>query len=396
LEGGAAKQRIIIKGMRMKNVVKHIITGTLMLLALWSTSCSHETDVFGISEKETALSIGFRLPTRSPETGEDYEVGETYENYIDIENNNYRIYFFTFDNKLIARFEPDGFVVTEKSDYRDYSVLGKAPAALANHKNFKMVVLANWPQYGDDTMKTGETLLSDICNADWGQFDSFSSFELKPERLIPFYGVHEYNNIEFKSGEVTLLPEPVTLLRAVAKVEMILKTDDYFDLSISEVKVRRYNKKGYCAPKDIFSQDDYDHGGEWSSDYVSGLHLVGNSNDTEEKIQNFRFVSRWVGTDGNKYEKWIAYLTEYQNIDAGDKYACIEVRLDAQTGEDEPYKVYFANYDESGKTDNKDNTKRFDINRNILYRFTITVRDNRLTVNVQEWKYTYDNEYTFD
>ena len=54
----------------MKNVVKHIITGTLMLLALWSTSCSHETDVFGISEKETALGIGFRLPTRSPETGE--------------------------------------------------------------------------------------------------------------------------------------------------------------------------------------------------------------------------------------------------------------------------------------------------------------------------------------
>ena len=182
----------------------------------------------------------------------------------------------------------------------------------------------------------------------------------------------------------------------MAKVEIILKTDDYFDLSISEVKVRRYNKKGYCAPKDIFSQDDYDHGGEWSSDYVSGLHLVENSNDTEEKIQNFRFVSRWVGTDGNKYEKWIAYLTEYQNIDAGDKYACIGVRLDAQTGEDEPYKVYFANYDESGKTDNKDNTKRFDINRNILYRFTITVRDNRLTVNVQEWKYTYDNEYTFD
>ena len=23
-------------------------------------------------------------------------------------------------------------------------------------------------------------------------------------------------------------------------------------------------------------------------------------------------------------------------------------------------------------------------------------RDNRLTVNVQEWTYTYDNEYTFD
>ena len=380
----------------MKNVVRHIVTGTLMLLVLWGTSCSHDTEAFGISDKETALSIGFRLPTRSLKSGEGYEVGETYENYIDVENNNYRIYFFTSDNKFIACFEPDGFVAAAGSDYRDYSVLGKAPAALVNHQNFKMVVLANWPQYGDDTMKTGETLLADICDAGWGQFDCFSSFELGPERLIPFYGVHEYNNIEFKSGEVTLLSESVTLLRAVAKVEVMLKTDDHFDLSFSEVKIRRYNKKGYCAPKDVFSQGDYDHSGEWNSDYVSGLHLVENSNDAEDKIQNFRFASQWTGTDGNKYEKWIAYLLEYQNIDAGDKYSCIEVRLDVQTGEDEPYKVYFASYDENGKTDNADNAKRFDISRNNLYRFTITVRDNRLTVNVQEWKYAYDNEYTFD
>ena len=359
----------------MKNVVKHIITGTLMLLALWSTSCSHETEVFGISEKETALSIGLRVPAKSPKTGEGYAIGETYENYIDVENNNYRIYFFTSDNKFIARFEPEGFVVTEGSDYRDYGVLGKAPA---------------------DAMKAGETLLADICNAGWGQFDRFSSFELGPERLIPFYGVHEYNNIELKPGVATWLPEPVTLLRAVAKVEVVLETDGHFDLSFSEVKIRRYNKAGYCAPKDVFSQNDYDHGGEWNSDYVSGLHLVGNGNDTEEKTQDFRFVSRWTGTDGNKYEKWIAYLPEYRNIDAGDQYSSIEMRLDAQTGEDEPHTIHFANYDESGKTDNNDNARRFDISRNNLYRFTVTVRDNRLAVNVQEWKYAYDNEYTFD
>ena len=37
-----------------------------------------------------------------------------------------------------------------------------------------MVVLANWPQYGDDTMQAGETLLADVCDAEWGQFGSFS------------------------------------------------------------------------------------------------------------------------------------------------------------------------------------------------------------------------------
>lgn len=380
----------------MKNMARHIVSGTLALLVLWTASCSHDTEAFGTSDKESVLSIGLRLPAASPKAGEGYEVGETYENYIDIEHNNYRIYFFTSDNKFIARFEPDGFVVAEGSDYRDYSMLGKAPAVLADHKNFKMVVLANWPQYGDETMKAGETLLADICNAEWGLFDCFSPFGPGPDRLIPFYGVSEYNDIALRPGEVTLLPEPVALLRAVAKVEVVLKTDARFDLSFSEVKIRRYNRTGYCAPKDVFSREDYDHDGAWDSDYVSGLHLVEDSNDAEEKTQNFRFADKWTDTDGNRYEKWTAYLPEYRNIGAGDKYSNIEVRLDAQTGEDEPHKVYFANYDESGKMDNNDNARRFDIARNNLYRFAVTVRDNRLTVNVQEWQYAYDNEYTFD
>ena len=95
----------------MKNVVRYIVTGILTLFVLWGTSCNHDTENFSLSDRGTALSIGFRLPIRSLETDEGYEVGETYENYIDVENNNYRIYFFTSDNKFIARFEPDGFVV---------------------------------------------------------------------------------------------------------------------------------------------------------------------------------------------------------------------------------------------------------------------------------------------
>lgn len=109
----------------MKNATRHIIMGTLMLLVLWNTSCSHGTETFGISEKETDFSIGLRLPTGSLAAIEGYEVGETYENYIDIENNNYRIYFFTSDDKFIARFEPDGLVVAEGSDYRNYNNSGK-------------------------------------------------------------------------------------------------------------------------------------------------------------------------------------------------------------------------------------------------------------------------------
>ena len=50
----------------MKNMARHIVTGTLMLLVLWAASCSHDTEVFGTSDKEPILSIGLRLPARSP------------------------------------------------------------------------------------------------------------------------------------------------------------------------------------------------------------------------------------------------------------------------------------------------------------------------------------------
>ena len=49
----------------MKNVVRYIVTGILALFVLWGTSCSHDTENFSLSDRGTALSIGFRLPIRS-------------------------------------------------------------------------------------------------------------------------------------------------------------------------------------------------------------------------------------------------------------------------------------------------------------------------------------------
>lgn len=116
----------------------------------------------------------------------------------------------------------------------------------------------------------------------------------------------------------------------------MLKTDARFDLSFSEVKIRRYNRTGYCAPKDVFSREDYDHDGAWDSDYVSGLHLVEDSNDAEEKTQNFRFADKWTDTDGNRYEKWTAYLPEYRNIGAATNTRTSKSGSTPRAGEDEP------------------------------------------------------------
>lgn len=392
----------------MKHRFLHNIIRCLFLLpALLSASCSREAaEDPDVPSGEATLNIGFKIPTRA--AAEDYEDGETDENYIDISGGNYRIYFFDTSDKFIAAFDPYGFITAAGNDYRQYNVLGQAPDALVEHSTFKMVVLANWPKYPEDdasiTLTAGKTTIADICNADWAQYDCLTdgnktnptAVALDPDagRLMPFYGVHEYSNVTFKPGVATILSEPVTLLRAMAKVEVILQTDDYFDLSFSSLKINRYNATGYCAPKDVFDQDSYDHNENWESDYTRTLHLVGDQNDSEAKELSFRRVRRW-NEGGKRYEKWTAYLPEYQNIEASDAYSSIKAKFDIQTADDAPHTIYFAQYD-GGKTDNSD-AKRLNIERNNIYRFQVTCThyDFRLLLTVSDWQRLYENTFDF-
>lgn len=393
----------------MYNATRHIIKWLcLSTLLCVFVSCGKDSDVPDVpSGGEMTLDIGFKVPARV--AAEGYEDGETDENYIDIANENYRIYFFDGENKFIARFEPSGFITTEGSNYCQYNVLGKAPDALVEHSDFfKMVVLANWPQYDDANMKTKETTIADICNATWAQYSCLTDGETNPtaialnpfaanptqRKLMPFYGVHEYSNVTFRSGVATILDEPVTLLRAMAKVEVILETDDYFDLSFSSLKINRYNAKGYCAPKDVFKQSDYDHNGSYDDDYVQTLHLVGDANDANEKELSFRKVNRW-DEDGKRYEKWTAYLPEYQNIGADNAYSSIKAKFNIQLADDTPHTIYFANYS-GGKSDNS-NGNRLNIERNNIYRFQVTCTgyNFKLLLTVSDWQGLYENNFEF-
>lgn len=386
-----------------------IIRCLLLLPAVLFVSCSRDTEDNSVpSAGEMTLGIGFKIPARAVADG--YEEGDTYENYIDMANGNYRIYFFDVENKLIARFDPEAFILMAEDDkYVEYSVLGEVPDALAEHSDFfKMVVLANWPQYDDANMTTGQTTIAEICNAAWAQYDCLTDGKTSPtaialnpfaenpseRKLMPFYGVHEYSNVTFKPGVATILDEPVTLLRAMAKVEVILETDDYFDLSFSSLKINRYNDKGYCAPSDVDHQEDYDHNGSYEDDYIHTLHLVGDANDENEKELSFRKVNRW-DEDGKRYEKWTAYLPEYQNIGADNAYSSIKAKFDIQLADDTPHTIYFANYS-GGKTDNS-NGSRLNIERNNIYRFQVTCTgyNFKLLLTVSDWQGLYENNFEF-
>lgn len=363
--------------MRIKII--HFLSGlwlTVLLLVIAACSCGNN-DV-EVPVGKLMVSIGFKVHRASVD---GYVEGETYENYIDVLNDNYRIYFFGNDNKFIARLEGKSVSVVEGTDYKKYEVSGTAPSELIGRNSFKIVVLANWPDYNDAGLVKGATTIEEICSSTTAQFDSFKASGLGPGgRLIPFYGVQEYSNVEFKTNELTALTEPVSLLRAVAKVEVILDADKIYGLSFSQVMINRYNSKGYCAPIDVYSQSDYVHN-SWESDYVGDLHLVGEANDTGEKQLSLTRVDS-CELEGKLYERWIAYLPEYKNI-GEEYYSNIKVKFKHQRENELPYDIYFAKYT-NGKADNDDG--RLNIERNNLYRFKVSVDPLLFKVTVEQWQ----------
>lgn len=374
----------------MNNIREHIIRYIFLFAVLCGfVSCSSDLNNPIVTSDDVELQIGFRLATRT--TGDNsYEEGEMYENYIDVAGGDYRILFFDTNDKFIARFYPNGVISSEEKNYREYDVTGTVPSSLVSHSSFKVVVIANWPTYLEESeMTVGETTIEDLCNNEKSQFDQFTSFSLDANRLIPFYGVREFTDVTFEPDVATILTEPITLLRAVSKVEVILKSEVENAISLKSVQICRYNELGYCAPN-ANQRSDYDHDGVWEDDYAESLHIVDGQNDVdtngnaEEKRLSFLKSSSWE-EDGYKYEKWIAYLTEYQNIGAGEGYCFVEVKFNHQFDNDDPYKIYFAEYVD-GQTNNANNT-RLNVERNNLYRFNVTATPLQLFVSVDKWVY---------
>jgi len=388
----------------MHSFINNIRGKALAALALFAmTSCVYDNDMpddpnmpVTPGPDRTLLSLGFSMPMSRAENGESngYIAGVDYENYLDIRNGGYRIYFFDKDNKYITRFIPIG--VTPSGDGENtYDVLGVAPDKIVGLNDYKIVVLANWPNgYPDDELNDGTiTTIDELCSHAKAQYDCLPNFDLNPDegRLIPFFGLHHYTQ-EIVKGERTTLEEPIALLRAMAKVEVVV---DINGVSLTDLVLRGYNTRGYCAPVGINEHTDYDHAGaditdKWNQDYTKTPHLIGGKNE-DNSADAFIPLLRRYEQNGTQKETWIAYVPEYlSDVSDGAKNAHLEFKLDIR--EDKTYSVYFAKYD-AGKM--VADTYQH-VLRNNYYRFTISIDHGALVIKVKKWENAYDNKFTFE
>ena len=308
------------------------------------------------------MQVGFRISlgalggaaraTRAD--GYDDGRGVDYENHIDFEHGSYRFLFFDLQNRYLASFTPTRLRPVEFGAFRSkvYEVGGTIPKPLP--EDFKVVVLANWPDYPDG-LTVGVTTIEQICSAACGRYAYTPPFRLG-ERLIPFYGVKLCEGVTFIRDLQTDLGT-IHLLRAMAKIEVACVTPGW---NISGVALQRYNAAGYCAPSGVYGFGDY----SWP-DYVGTLHLVGDRNDAEPKSLDFAPSAQ--GT-------FVAYVPEYRNLAGGttDVRAqdAAELRVTFRESGDKEYPVEFKYYPSVPAGSRLGDP--FDIRRNYYYKFTIT------------------------
>lgn len=373
------------------------------MLCLPLGACSSGPDAPAATSE---MSVSFRVETRTGEgdggSGENtsdpddyddpmkYETATEWENYIDIANGDYRIGFFDNENRCITPFTPTEIEAVENSHYTEYILKGQVPGVLTFYSDFKIMVLANWKD-AYPVMMAGTTI-DDICCPKAGtaggnaQFAHFGTGECEVDdqssRYVPMYGIKEYKGVEFginNEENPTVLYEgnfgPVNMLRAIAKVELEFATTEGYTLDGSKkICITNYNEYGYCAPEGAYKESDYYHY-SWDKDYRQGyLHLVGDQNDDGMKALEMTKLTR----DGK--DVWVAYLPEYRNVtESGEKTegrARIAVPI-KRNGVEHTAHIEFATHDASGEPD-----QYLNIERNNLYRFTVTKVDQGITWKV--------------
>lgn len=230
---------------------------------------------------------------------------------------------------------------------------------------------------GDDTfdkVKSDGAKLHVIANAGNdlatnGEIDSDNSFEKSGQSFdaIPMWGVQTVDFSEMKKGERFEVKDPVWLLRAMAKVEILVSDDpDNIITGLNGASLPGVNASGYLLPtgwattrqtKDLTYAASY-------RPYTSTIAtpLIANPQDADKK-------------------KIVFYLPECENPN-GDSELRIAVKYSTDDKTDNTGYLRFIKYDNGKPVE--DGTP-YNIVRNHLYRYTITgintVEDINLSIN---------------
>ncbi len=356
----------------MKKWFLHI----LLLAGLFgtlTTSCSQEEGLEPQTSDEK-VQVVFTIALDSPSAARsratwgdnydndntnDYEsaIGNDFDNYINPDQ------FFVKLTLGGTTYDVQNIAYWQTSEQNVYEFVGEVDVdinATTSYQNAKIQVYANMNP-ADNTFST--------------------DYETNPGTgvaYIPMWGVQTVN-LSLTPGARTELPEPIYLLRSMAKVEVIMAAED---CEIENIKLNGYNNTGYKLPTD------------WSTAAkTTNLDLEGVFRPMSSYIKvNETFM---VSTTAAGNQCYTIYVPEYRNVSNQQTTATpatITVTVDGKE-----YDIEFKEYADGAAT-----TTAYDIVRNHLYRFNITAVKTGMefTLSVVDWtdvteSFSYEDDLNY-
>lgn len=334
------------------------------------------------------IDLGSPVNTRTGEAGMppfEEEPGFGSENYIGIDNSDFRVYLFSTDNVLIKQLsqplDPADFNIAMVEDGNiSYTMDFRVDNIFENifniRQSFKIVMLANWGRYPDYMELTpGVTTIENLITDTYPTLENASpikgEFDTSPlggYNRIPFYGVKTYSNILFKPG-YNVMDQPIEIIRAFAKIMVCWDEKSEYPNKLRGVKITRHSTNFMKAPLNYTGDtDDTDIAG------TGELHLP------ESIVENDIPLDLGKDDKGN----FIIYVPEFRNT---DKEATVNnlgrpdaerARLDIYFGDGdewaEKYTADFKYYEGNGNPPPPEGSSVgdfYDIRRNYFYVFKV-------------------------
>lgn len=383
----------------------------LLGLALGTAACTDGDDPPG--GPDAPVQVGFTISARAEAgDGHYFEQGTGAEYALHKDN----LHFYLFDNaddagasKLIAAFTPTsvspagtnsgsgtgtgsggtgsgaaGEVIEIETDGIDTSwyVEGELTADVAKKcaGGFRFVVLANVGT-GLDTTQPDLRLSAVNDAARW--WTEYGSSPI-PATGLPMYGCRRYTAAAFRPEMQTDLGE-INLLRAVTKIELVWVSSDYELQGNVEVHLPGGNDGYFLAPKNPAQETSHDTSADWFYPWTSGHSVSGKPDSPASSHQRHLVkVEGAVNAAGKPIELYRCYLPEYRcpedaadaaNFRIGVKYKRTETAAARADGDASHLTgtIFFADYNTAAVPPTQ---STFDLVRNHIYRFTVSVNDS--------------------
>ena len=358
----------------MKNWFLHILLLAGLFGMLTTSCCQDEVLEEVVESRSEKLQVYFTLNLGensmnsrttwegydNDETNPEGEIGTDLENLVD----DIQVLLFTNDdNTFLGEVSITAFYPTEGDShlYKFYGELptlptGKSIMNANKYLNCKIMVLAICSVDPSDI--TGTTTINTLLEAATFNFNGNPS-------LIPMWGVLKVTPddkvLMHENGFPNPLPD-IYLLRAMAKVEVIMKDTEH---AITSIAVDKYNDTGYCVPagygeatdtrklvrNDVFRA-------------TSGINLGASSFIANESV---------VTENDKTYKCYTIYVPEYKNME-GTSAVAHPSRIAIQVDEKKD-KTYYIYYGTAGKE------TEWNIVRNHIYRFNITAVKTEIIVD---------------